>query len=244
MGGRMARKVVGITCSTAAADSEAGARQVLNRAYVRAVEMAGGVPVILPVTTEPDVIVRYLGVIDGLLLSGGVDVAPALYGQSPHPKLGSVDSDRDTTEMPLIRMAVEQDMPIFAICRGIQALNIALGGTLYQDLPSERPSEIFHQQREIHKARGEFSHSIRTEPGSRLRRIVGAEEMPVNSFHHQALLDVADGLHVTACAQDGVIEAVERPASRYLLAVQFHPEETAPHDDLSRRLFESFLAAL
>ncbi|HZT40601.1 MAG TPA: gamma-glutamyl-gamma-aminobutyrate hydrolase family protein [Chthonomonadaceae bacterium] len=240
----MARKVVGITCSTAAADSEAGARQVLNRAYVRAVEMAGGVPVILPVTTERDVIARYLSVIDGLLLSGGVDLAPALYGQVPHPRLGTVDADRDTTEMPLIRMAVEQDVPLFAICRGIQSLNVALGGTLFQDLPSERPSEIVHQQRDLKMARDAFSHTIRTEPGSRLRGIVGAEEMPTNSFHHQALRDVADGLRVTACAPDGVIEAVERPASRYLLAVQFHPEETAPHDERSRRLFESFVAAL
>ena len=240
----MARKVVGITCSTSAANSEGGARQVLNRAYVRAVEMAGGVPVILPVTTEQDVIARYLGVMDGLLLSGGVDLAPGLYGQTPHPKLGAVDADRDTTEMPLIRLAVEQDVPLFAICRGIQSLNVALGGTLYQDLPSERPSKIVHQQRELNMARGEFSHTIRTEPGSLLRSIVGAEEMPTNSFHHQALRDVADGLLVTACAPDGVIEAAERPASRYLLAVQFHPEETAPHDERSRRLFESFVAAL
>jgi putative glutamine amidotransferase len=240
----MARKIVGITCSTQAAKEEAGPRQMLNRAYVWAIERAGGVPVILPATTEPEVVARYLGVLDGLLLSGGVDVAPALYRQEEHPKLGTVDTDRDTLEMPLIREAVAQDMPIFAICRGIQALNVALGGTLYQDLPSERPSEIAHQQSERKIPRECPSHVVRILPESRLRAIVGSEEMATNSFHHQALREVAEGLAVTAFAPDGVIEAVESPTHRHIVAVQFHPEETAPNDEKSRRLFESFVAAL
>ena len=239
----MARKVVGITCSTQTTE-EGGARQTLNRAYVWAVERAGGIPIVLPVTTEKDVIARYLSVIDGLLLSGGVDVAPAYYGQEPHPRLGSVDADRDTTELPLIREAVAQDVPIFAICRGIQALNVALGGTLYQDLPSEYPSDIAHRQEQNQIPRDQPSHSIRIDPESRLRAVAGAQEMRTNSFHHQALRNVADGLRVTAQAPDGVIEAVESPTHRYVVGVQFHPEETAPKDEKSRRLFESFVAAL
>lgn len=239
----MGRKIVGITCSTQA-EGNSGPHQTLNRAYVRAVEQAGGVPVILPVTTEPEVIARYLGVLDGLLLSGGVDIAPACYGQEPHPQLGAVDTDRDTTEMPLIRQALQENMPLFAICRGIQSLNVAMGGTLYQDLPSQRPSDIHHYQTKIGKARHEFQHVIQIEPGTRLESIVGGDAMPVNTMHHQALQDVADGLVVTAHAPDGVIEAVEAPAKRYVVAVQFHPEETAPHDERSRRLFSAFVRAL
>ena len=183
-------------------------------------------------------------VLDGLLLSGGVDVAPERYGQEPHPKLGQVDYDRDALEMPLIAQALQQDMPIFAICRGIQSLNVAMGGTLYQDLPSEYPSELVHQQSLRKIPRNQFSHAIQIEPDSRLGSIAGADEMRTNSFHHQALRDVAKGLVVTAHAPDGVIEAAESPTHRYVVAVQFHPEETAPNDEKSRRLFEAFVAAL
>jgi putative glutamine amidotransferase len=217
---------------------------VLNRAYVWAVERAGGVPILLPVTRERDVISRYLGVVDGLLLSGGADLDPACYGAEPHPCLGEVDADRDATELPLIADALVQDVPIFAICRGIQALNVALGGTLYQDLHSERPSEIVHTQKDLGLARDRFSHSIHVEPGSRLHAIVDTEEMLCNSFHHQAIQELGAGLVVTATAPDGVIEAVESPAHRYVLAVQFHPEETAPHDPRSHALFESFIRGL
>jgi putative glutamine amidotransferase len=240
----MARKVVGITCGTQTQPEGSSPRQSLNRAYVWAIEQVGGVPVILPVTTDTEVIARYLGVVDGLLLSGGVDVAPARYGQKPHRCLGEVDQDRDATELPLICQALAQDVPIFAICRGIQTLNIAMGGTLYQDIPSECPSKIAHQQSTLQLPRDRFSHSIHIKPGSRLQEIVGTDAMQTNSFHHQALRDVAAGLTVTANASDGVIEAVESPQHRYVLGVQFHPEETAPHDPHSRRLFEAFVSAL
>ena len=240
----MARKIVGITCSTSAATEKSGPQQRLNRAYAWAIEQAGGVPLILPVLKDAEGVDRYLGVVDGLLFSGGVDVAPSYYHQEPHPQLGEVDAGRDATEIPLLQKAVAQDMPIFGICRGIQSLNVALGGTLYQDLPSQFPSEIAHQQGDNAIPRNCPSHSIRIAPESRLRAIIGAEEMPVNSFHHQALWDVAPGLVVTATAPDGVIEAVEGPSKRYLLAVQFHPEEMAPVDENARKLFEAFVAAL
>jgi putative glutamine amidotransferase len=240
----MGRKIVGITCGTRAATETESARQNLNRSYVWAVEQAGGVPIILPVTTEPEVIARYLGVLDGLLLSGGVDIDPSCYGQEPHPQLGEVDTDRDATELPLLRQALAEDVPIFAICRGIQSLNVAMGGTLYQDLPAQFPSDIQHYQSKIGKPRHEFMHEISLAPDTRLRSVIEAECMPVNSFHHQALLDVAEGLIVTAHAPDGVIEAVESPTHRYLVGVQFHPEDTAPCDENSRRLFSAFVRAL
>lgn len=240
----MARKIVGILGSTAAATADSGPKQYLNRAYVWAVENAGGIPIMLPVTREPEAIARYLGLVDGLLLSGGVDVDPACFGEAPHPKLGDVDDDRDTTELPLIREALAQDMPMFAICRGIQSLNVALGGSLYQDIPSQAPSVIHHQQGDLKIPRSQTSHSIRIIPDSRLHRIVGLDTIQTNSFHHQALKKVADGLVVTAYAPDEIIEAVESPGHRYVVAVQFHPEETAPNDLPSRQLFEAFIAAL
>jgi putative glutamine amidotransferase len=240
----MSRKIVGITCSTLPGTEGGGPRQMLNRAYVWAIEQAGGVPLILPATTDLEAAARYLSVLDGLMLSGGVDVAPARYGQEPHPQLGEVDLDRDATELTLIPAAVAQDMPIFGICRGIQVLNVALGGTLYQDLPSERPGPIQHQQSKAQIPRNQASHSIRVEGDTRLASLVGEGEVRMNSFHHQALKDVAAPLIVTALAPDGVIEGVESPTHRYLVAVQFHPEETAPNDEKSRKLFEGFVAAL
>lgn len=240
----MSRKIVGILGSTSTATADSGPKQYLNRAYVWAVENAGGIPIMLPVTRDPDAIARYLGLLDGLLLSGGVDVAPSYFGEEPHPQLGTVDDDRDTTELPLIRDALAQDMPVFAICRGIQSLNVALGGTLIQDIPSQTPSAIHHQQSDIGIPRSQTSHSVRVVPGSRLHSIIGVEEMQTNSFHHQSLKQVAEGLVVTAAAPDGIIEAIESPAHRYVVAVQFHPEETAPNDLHSRQLFEAFITVL
>ena len=240
----MTGKIVGITCGTSEKSEHHEAQQALNRAYVYAIEAAGGIPIILPVTRHEENTVRYLDVIDGLLLSGGVDIGPQWYDATPHSKLGATDADRDLTEMPLIRAALVQDIPIFAICRGLQALNIVLGGTLYQDLPTEHPSLITHQQTLRHVPRSQTVHNIAIAPESRLAGIVGPDPMPVNSLHHQAIFQLAPGLEITARAADGVVEAMEMPDMRYVVAVQFHPEETAPHDDRSRRLFRAFIEAL
>jgi putative glutamine amidotransferase len=240
----MTRKIVGITCSSSEASPGENARQYLNTAYVMAVLNAGGVPLIIPNVVDEELVECYLGSIDGLMLSGGVDVDPKYFGEKHHPQLGTVDASRDSTELALLKRALERDMPIFGICRGIQTLNVALGGTLYQHIPDQAPSSIHHQQSDIEVARNQFSHSIRIEGGSRLKSIVGKDEMLTNSFHHQALKSVAPGLVVTAYAPDGVIEAVEAPDRKYLVAVQFHPEETAPHDVYSHRLFEAFVQAL
>jgi putative glutamine amidotransferase len=239
----MSRKIVGITCSTIL-HSEYGERDVLNRKYARAIENAGGVPIILPVFGGEALSQKYLGVMDGLLLSGGMDIVPAMYGQDALPELDVTDQGRDELELPLVRAAVAQGMPLFGICRGLQTLNVTLGGTLFQDLPTQKPSSIIHYQSHKGHARDEFIHSIEIVPDSRLRGIVGVSEMPVNSLHHQALDKLGEGLVVTATAPDGVIEAAELPAHPYAVAVQFHPEETAPHDERSRRLFETFVAKL
>ncbi len=245
----MKPKLIGVTCSSNPASPGVNARQFLNTAYSRALEAAGAAPLIIPnlspqLANRRDVLERYLDAIDGLMLSGGVDVAPERYGEEPHPNLDEVDETRDSTEFAIIKLALERDISIFGICRGAQTLNVALGGTLYQDLPSEMPGCLSHRQSDQNLARGEFSHSISIDSGTKLREIVGSSEMQTNSFHHQALKDVAPCLVVTARASDGVIEGVEAPDRKFLVAVQFHPEETAPHDVYSRRLFEAFIASL
>ncbi len=236
-------RLIGISGNTAPKTDKNEARQTLNRAYLEAVEAAGGIPLILPVTANPDTIRGFLDGLDGILLSGGVDVGPSYYGQSPHPALGETDADRDAAEIALVHAALERDKPIFAICRGIQILNVALGGTLYQDLPTENPSPIHHAQNEQGIPRPQTVHSIQIAAGSRLAQIIGAETMAVNSLHHQALKDMADGLTATAWAADGVIEAAEMPAKRFVIAIQCHPEELARHQTESQRLFAAFIAA-
>lgn len=231
-------KIVGITCDRS---ESAGmqTRQYLNEPYIQAVRSAGALPLLIP-SIAPEDAARYLDLIDGLLLTGGGDVDPRCYGAYPHPALGEIDATRDQFELALVKAAWERRLPMMAICRGIQVLNVALGGTLYQDLPSEKPSGISHRQQE---ARPETTHGMHIEPGSRLYSLVGAE-MRVNSFHHQALDTVAPELVVSAYAPDGVIEAVESRSRPNVLAVQCHPEETQIHDQNAQKLFREFVSWL
>ncbi|MDE2125415.1 MAG: gamma-glutamyl-gamma-aminobutyrate hydrolase family protein [Armatimonadetes bacterium] len=240
----MPRKVIGITCATEQAANGGSALFRLNAAYVQAVQNAGGAPVILPSCSSPEIIERYLGLIDGLLLSGGADIAPGLYGQEQMPCCGGIDPARDAFELPLVRRAIEQDMPVMGICRGIQVLNVALGGTLIQDLPEQQPSEIRHQQTDFGHVRSDATHTIQVRPGSLLHDLTQSVQIETNSMHHQALADLAPGLVVTARTSDSVIEAVEMPSRRMVLALQCHPEETASRDPISRRLFEGFISAV
>jgi len=209
-------------------------RVVLNSAYVAALARAGLVAVIVPPILDPSRAPDVLDHVRGLVLTGGDDVDPARYRAAPHPKLGVTDAARDAVELALIARAREQGLPILAICRGIQILNVALGGTLYQDLPSEHPSPVQH-------AGPAARHALRVEPGSLVARVVGAASTSVNSRHHQAIRDLAPGLRATAWAGDDLIEAVEptngvRP---WTLAVQWHPE-----DDVEVGLFARFAEAV
>jgi putative glutamine amidotransferase len=233
--------LIGITCGTSALDPAAkNPQDRINRAYSAAVLQAGGAPVIVPVIESDGAGEALLERLDGLLVSGGYDVAPCLYGEETLNDTVEIDGPRDRSELPFLKAAVERNIPMLCICRGIQSLNVALGGTLFQDLPAQRPSEVQHRQAE---ARDAATHSIHIESGSLLAKTVGMGEMGVNSFHHQALKDVAPGLVVTARAEDGVVEAVERPGSKFLLAVQFHPEETATWCERSRSLFRALCEA-
>jgi putative glutamine amidotransferase len=208
-------------------------RVTLNTTYVRALEGAGLVPLAVPTMLAPERAAAALDAVRGLVLTGGEDVAPQRYGAVPHPRLGDVDPVRDAAELALIAAARARRLPILAICRGIQILNVALGGTLYQDLDSERPGPVSHA--------GETKHTVRVEPGSLLARTLGAQAGTVNSRHHQAIRDLAPGLRAVAWAADGVIEGVE-PADAtapWTVAVQWHPE------DLNERaLFDGFARAV
>lgn len=216
-------------------------RFYLARYYSEAVEAAGGLPIHIPLIPHADFIDGVMASIDGLLLPGSdSDMDPLLYGRQPHPQLGSVHPEKDETDLMTLAVAEKIAMPVFAICFGLQSLNVSRGGTLIQDIGSQHPDAIKHQQgapRERH------SHRVRLLDGSLLRELAGNEEAPVNSHHHQAVESVGRELVATAWAPDGLVEAVEDPrGDRFVLGVQWHPELAWEKDDLSRALFARFVA--
>lgn len=216
-------------------------RTGVNAAYVRSVVAAGGVPIILSPVMGPSYAARALAGVDGLVLTGGEDIHPAWYQMEPSPHLYPPSRERDLFELALFAAARQIELPILGICRGIQLVNVALGGTLYQDIPSERPDAVDHNVPGDRSAR---THTVRLAPGSRAEHALGREQLSVNSFHHQAIRDLARGLVATGWSDDGVIEAAEsQPGAPWLLAVQWHPEEmfaeaTAPERGLFRALIE------
>ncbi len=197
-------------------------RTGVNAAYVRAITRAGGVPLILSPLMGPEQGARALATLHGLILSGGEDVDPDYYGDPRSPGLGAVDRMRDAFELALFAAARARRLPVLAICRGLQLVNVALGGSLWQDLPSERPGAE-HASTGPRNAR---DHRVRLQPGSRTAKALRRFEISTNSFHHQAIKQLADGLTATGWAEDGVIEAVEGGAGdHWLVCVQWHPEE-------------------
>ncbi len=212
--------------------------------YLSALENAGVIPIVAAPLLDAGSAAALLGRSDGLVLTGGADVSPLLYGASPHPRLGAVSDTRDAWEIALVRAAAALNLPVLAICRGVQILNVALGGTLIQDLPSERPSDINHDPE---TARTTRSHSVDVVAESRLGRAIGLTELDVNSVHHQAIDRVADSLRVTAVARDGVIEGAETAAASdwWCVGVQWHPEDIASEaQSPDRALFRAFAQAL
>jgi len=186
--------------------------------YVTALEHAGARVRVLDATK--DVLPGALEGCDGVLLTGGVDVDPKEYGEAAHPTV-EIDTARDDYELALARLAIERDMPLLAICRGVQVLNVAAGGTLIQDLPSQHPSSIDHS---ITEPKNSIAHYVKINDGTCLSMLLGAPSLAVNSRHHQAVKDAAPGFVVSAVSPDGVVEAIERPASTFCVGVQWHPE--------------------
>jgi putative glutamine amidotransferase len=221
-----------VAVSTGRRTDDGRERVALNVSYVGALTAVGLTPLIVPPQLDPTRMRDVLDVVCGLLLTGGEDVHPSAYGASPHSRLGKTDRERDAVEIALLRGAHERGLPVLAICRGIQLANVALGGTLIQDLPSERPSAIDHADE-----RGR--HALRLAADSLLHRTVG-NVISGNSRHHQAVNTLAPGLRPVAWADDGVIEAVEWSDDdrSWMLAVQWHPE-----DDVDAALFAGFARA-
>ena len=232
----MTRPVVGVTLG----DGDEPGVHAVREDYVRSVEQSGAVPVVLPPVT-PDDAPALLDRLDGIVLSGGVDVDPALYGQEPHPRLGRVNRRRDDFELALVLEALRRDVPILAICRGHQVLNVATGGTLVQDIPSLLEGQVKHDGP---GPRWRRAHRVEVTAPSRLREILGQDAVCVNSIHHQAVDRVGDDLVVSArCPEDGVIEGLERPASRFVVAVQWHPESFWNQPDSFQGLFDAHAEA-
>ena len=210
-------------------------------AYTDALEACGLVPVILPLTANPEAARRALDCCDGLLITGGQDVDPACYGEAVLPQCGALAPIRDALETTLVREAAARDLPTFGICRGAQIMNAALGGTLWQDLPTQAPSDIVHRQERPYDRP---VHPVTVAEGTLLADILGPGVHPVNSLHHQAICRVAEPLEIAAAAPDGLTEAVFLPGKQFFLGVQWHPEFLFDADADSRRLFEAFAAAL
>jgi putative glutamine amidotransferase len=209
--------------------------------YVASVEQTGAKVRVLEVSESPRALV---GLLNGVVLTGGGDVDPVLYGEDRHATVEDAEPGRDEFEIDLARRAMAADLPVLAICRGAQVLNVAAGGTLIQDIPSSVASDLAHS---ISQPRNAIAHSVTITPGSRLQEALGATpdgspSCSVNSRHHQAVERLGNGLAATATASDGVVEAIERPDARFCLGVQWHPENFWRTGEF-RTLFESFVAA-
>ena len=209
-------------------------------AYARSIEASGGIPVMLPLTADEAVLRQLAALCAGFLLPGGQDISPMVYDEPVSEGCGPCCAELDRMELLLLRELLDRDKPVFGICRGLQFLNAALGGTLYQDLPSERPAGISHRQTQSADAP---CHSVMLAEGSPLQALLRADTISVNSFHPQAVKTLAPPLSVAALSEDRLVEAVWMPSKRFVRAVQWHPELSFMTDENSRRLFADFVAA-
>ncbi|MHB1264986.1 MAG: gamma-glutamyl-gamma-aminobutyrate hydrolase family protein [Gemmatimonadaceae bacterium] len=232
--------LVGVTATRKAFDGAPRVR--LSAAYTRALEDAGVIPIVLA-PLEPSAAPAVIARVDGLVLTGGEDVDPARFGEPRHRALGEVVPVRDAWELSLVAAARSRRLPTLAICRGIQLLAVAAGGTLIQDLPSQHPSEVDHDPKLPRDAR---AHAVRVEAGSRLAAALGGTQLRVNSFHHQAVREPGAGFRASAWAPDGVIEGMESTdPAWWALGVQWHPEELAEAaEPWERGLFAAFASQM
>lgn len=209
--------------------------------YLEGLEEAGAIPIILPLAADGADIAQLADLCDGFLFTGGQDVAPQLYGEAMKPTCGELCPARDTLERELLNRALEQDKPILGICRGLQILNVTLGGTLYQDLPTEHPPEISHSMKPPYDR---AAHTVRILPDTPLAALLQKPELGVNSCHHQAIKTLAPGLVEMARSTDGLIEAVYLPGKTFVWAVQWHPELSLHAGEASRKMFIALVTAV
>ena len=208
----------------------------VNNTYINSVLMNGGVPYLIPVTDDVEVLRQIVAQLDGIIFTGGEDFAPAYYGKEEHEKLGEVNVTRDTYDLTLFKLATDRNIPTLGICRGLQLINVGMGGTLYQDLPAEKPSDINHRQQEEGTVP---THGVSVVEGSMMHQILGEKDIQVNTFHHQAIDKLAPGLKIVGWSNDSVPELIEAYPHRQIIGTQFHPEIfTANGDALMGKLFK------
>jgi putative glutamine amidotransferase len=211
----------------------------LPRRYCRAIHTSGGIPVILPPVASRSALRKMLQRLDGIVISGGnFDIDPSFYGEKPIAALGAINQERTEFELALIAEALKHDMPVLGVCGGAQAINVALGGSLYQDIATQLPDAEEHER----GAKPQSGHRVRIHDGTHLRRIVRTQALKVNTTHHQAVKTLGKGLLVNATAQDGLIEGIESPSHRFVLGVQWHPEALSLKDPHQRRIFSTFIS--
>lgn len=235
---------IGIPCVTVPRRGDGRLIYGNNPPYAQAIIEAGGAPIFIPpldVSRAEEALETIYEKLDGLVLSGGPDVDPRAYGEEPIPACGKADRPRDAIEIALVRRAVADELPILAICRGMQVFNVAFGGTLYQDIPTQLPQAERHQH--PGETRDQLIHGIDVLPDSLLATALGTTHTRVNSLHHQSVARLATNLRSVATAPDGVIEGLELPGHPFAVAVQYHPEELAATDAISRNLFAAFVSA-
>ncbi len=210
--------------------------------YMDGIRSAGGLPLILPLKADEEMVAQVCGLCGGFLFTGGHDVDPALYGEEKGPFCGPQNGDRDVLEKAVFAYALEKDLPIFGICRGIQLINALCGGTLYQDIPREYEAE----EKAEHHMKPPYDlpcHRVEILPDTPLFHLLGRGELAVNSYHHQAVKELAPSLRPMAVSEDGLTEALYMPGKRFIQAVQWHPEFCFRTDEAARKLFESFVEA-
>jgi putative glutamine amidotransferase len=238
------RPLIGIPCQARIfSDENRPGRPIVfnNKSYIRAVEHAGGVPILIPLLDDLSGLQTLLPRLDGLLLAGGIDVDPRHYHEEVHPLLGETNPQLDELEITLAQWALQEDLPTLGICRGMQVLNVALGGNLYQDLDAQFPGSLRHPNWDL--PRNKIVHAVRVERNSRLAKVLDTHELPVNSLHHQAIKEAGENVRISGYAEDGVPELMEVPQHRFMLGAQCHPEELYSEHTNWGLLFDEFIDA-
>ncbi len=208
--------------------------------YIHAMEKTGGIPILFPYVGEDETIEHLVDICDGFFFTGGMDIDPKYYGEEAKEYLGNMQKHRDEFEFNVFQKAIKTQKPILAICRGAQLVNAALGGTLYQDIPSEVQTKISHRQSE---PKFSHSHDVKIISNTPLYELLGMERIKANSFHHQAIKTLGEGLAIMAIAEDGIIEAVYSSGKQYIRAYQWHPERLVEADAQNRMILEDFIHA-